>query len=148
VGLLDGDSEEPKSKLRRYIVSGMAFALLVYLAAWWVLRFHTEKNTVDSFFDALVAGDTQLAYQIWKPQPSYKYENFLGDWGPQGVYGPVKSFRIETAQKPPNASGVVVVVELSPFEKFPEDSEQEKLPRLKEVRLWVERRDQSLSFAP
>jgi hypothetical protein len=148
VGLLDGDTEEPKSKLRRYILSGMVFALLMCVGVWWMFRFHTEKKTVESFLEAVVAGDTQLAYRIWKPQPSYTYQDFLADWGPQGTYGPVRSYRLETAQQPSGASGVIVVVELSPFEKFPENSEQEKLPKLKEVRLWVERGDQSLSFAP
>ena len=148
MGLLDGDAEEPQSKLRRYIVSGMVFALLVWLAVWWVLRFHTEKKTVDSFFEALVAGDTQLAYRIWKPGPSYRYEDFLADWGPQGLYGPVVTFRIETAHRPKNASGVVVMVAVSPLKPFPSQREPEKFIRVREVRLWVERRDQSLSFAP
>jgi len=148
MGLLDGGAEEPNSKLRRYIVSGMVFALLVWLGAWWALRFHTEKETVESFLNALVAGDTQRAYQIWRPQPSYSYQDFLADWGPQGINGPVKSYRIETAQQPARASGVIVVVELSPFEKFPDNRDTQKLTRLKEVRLWVERRDQSISYAP
>lgn len=148
MGLLDGDAEEPSSKLRRYIVSGMAFALLVWLGAWWGLRFHAEKQTVESFLNALVAGDTQRAYQIWRPQPSYSYRDFLADWGPQGINGPVKNYRIETVQQPERGSGVIVVVELSPFEKFPDNSDTQKVNSLKEVRLWVERRDQSISYAP
>jgi hypothetical protein len=148
VGLLDGDAEEPKSKLRRYVVSGMAFGLLVWLAVWWVLRFHTEKQTVENFFEALLAGETQLAYQIWKPQPTYTYEYFVADWGPQGLYGPVASYRIETAEQPEKGSGVVVVVSVSPVKPFPSEKDEANLAKVKEVKLWVERKDQSLSFAP
>lgn len=148
MGLLDGDAEEPKSKLRRYVVSGMVFALLVWLGVWWVFRFHAEKQTVEKFFEALSAGNTQEAYQIWKAQPTYTYEYFVQDWGPQGLYGPVASYRIENAEQPEKASGVVVVVSISPVKPFPSEKDGANFAKVKEVRLWVERKDQSLSFAP
>jgi len=148
VGLFDRDAEEPEAKLRRYILTGIALAALVAIGLWYVLRFHTEKKTAEGFLQALVASDTQQAYRIWKPQPTYSYQDFLEDWGPTGYYGPVKSYRIETAQQPKRASGVIVVVAVSPYESFPEDNETEKHQRTKEVRIWVERKDQSLSFPP
>ena len=148
MGLLDSDSEEPRSKLRRYLVSGLALVLLLSLGGWYVFRFHGEKQAVGRFLDALVAGDTQRAYQVWKPQASYSYQDFLEDWGPAGYYGPVKSYRIETAQKPRDASGVIVVVELSPYHPFPADNDAAKNRRTKEVRIWVEHKDKSLGFPP
>ncbi len=149
MSLLDSTSEEPRSKLRRYVVSALALVLLVTLAGWYLFRFHSEKNTVEHFFDALVAGDTERAYQIWKPQASYTYKDFLDDWGSSGYYGPVKSYRIETAQAAPReGSGVIVVVELSPYQPFPTDNDPVKNRRTKEVRIWVERRDKSLGFPP
>ena len=149
MALLDSTSEEPRSRLRRYVISALALVLLVSFSAWYLFRFHSEKKTVEKFLDALVAGDTQRAYQIWKPQPTYTYQDFTDDWGPAGYYGPVKSYHIETVQKPRGeASGVIVVVELSPFQPFPTDNDPAKNRRTKEARIWVERKDKSLGFPP
>ncbi len=150
MGLLDSDSEEPKSKARRYVITGLAFVLLVTAGVWYLVRFYPEKKAAEHFFNALVAGDTQLAYQIWKPQgSSYSYTDFLDDWGPSGYYGPIKSYRIESAQAPPRGgSGVIVVAEVSPFEPFPAGNDVTQNRRTKEVRIWVETKDNSLSFPP
>jgi hypothetical protein len=149
VGLLDSDHEEPKSKLRRYVITGVVFALLVTWGVWYLVRFYPEKHAADRFFDALVAGDMPRAYQLWKPSASYTFRDFLDDWGSAGYYGPVKSYQIESVQAPPQGgSGVIVVVEISPFQPFPADSDTVKNRRTKEVRLWVETRDKSLSFPP
>jgi hypothetical protein len=148
VSLLDSASEEPKSKVRRYVVSGVALMIFLGFGTWYLLRFLPEKRTAGRFMDAVVAGDFQRAYQIWKPHPSYSYQDFLADWGLKGYYGPIKSYRIESAQEPPNGgSGVVVVVEISPFEPFPPDKDPQSR-RNREVSLWIERSDQSLSFPP
>lgn len=148
MGILDATGEEPKSKLRRWIVTGLVFALLMAFGIWWLLRFHNEKKTVEQFLQAVVANDMPKAYQIWKPGGSYAYKDFVEDWSPSGYYGPVKSFRIETAQQKQGASGVTVVVELSPFDAFPDNNDKVKNYRTKEVRLWVESRDMSIGFAP
>jgi hypothetical protein len=149
VSLLDSTGEEPRSKLRRYAISGLALVLLLALSVWYLFRFYPEKQAVERFFDALAAGDTQRAYQLWKPQASYSYKDFLEDWGPSGYYGPVKSYRIETALSPQGGgSGVIVVVEVSPDQPFPAESDVAKQRRTKEVRIWVERSDKSLGFPP
>ncbi len=149
MGLLDSGPEEPKSKLRRYIITGVALVVLVALGLWYVLRFTPEKHTVTRFMDAVVAGDLQTAYQIWHPHASYPYQDFLSDWGPNGYYGPIKSYRIESAQAPRHGgSGVIVTVEISPFAAFPSSDDLEKSRRTREVSIWVERSDQSLSFPP
>lgn len=149
MGLFDSTSEEPRSRLRRYLISILALVLLVTVSTWYLFRFHGEKKAVEQFFDALAAGNTERAYQIWKPQTSYSYKDFLEDWGPAGYYGPVKSYHIEDAQKPKEeASGVIVIVELSPYQPFPADNDPEKNRRTREVRIWVETKDKSLGFPP
>lgn len=148
MGLLDGDAEEPPSKLLRYVITGIVFVALCAGGTAYLLRYHTEKKTVVTFLDVLAAGDLPLAYRLWKPNPTYSYQDFLGDWGPTGEYGPVKSYRIERAHLPRNASGVVIDVELSRYSPFPPDSDFEKGRTNKEVSLWVERSNQSISFAP
>jgi hypothetical protein len=148
VGLLDATGEEPKSKLRRWVVTGLVFVLLMAVGVWWLLRFHSEKKAVEQFLQAVVANDMQKAYQIWKPSSRYSYRDFVDDWSPSGYYGPIKSYRIETALHNDGASGVIVVVELSPFDPFPDNHDKVKNYRTKELRLWVESRDMSIGFAP
>jgi hypothetical protein len=149
VGLLDADQQPLPSPLPRYLIGGVIFVLLMTVAVAWMLRFHSEKKLVDSFFQAVVAGEYQKAYDIWKPPARYTMEDFLDDWGEKGFYGPVKSYQIVTAQRPRGGgSGIIVAVEVSPYERFPEDSDQAKHRYTKEVRIWVEKSDLSLGFAP
>jgi hypothetical protein len=127
----------------------MAVATLLVLATilFLALRFHAEKATVRQFLSQVAAGDFQSAYRTWKPASSYAFEDFMRDWGPIGEYGPVKSFELREAHRPANASGVVVSVALSPYSPFP-GADDPKSRDNKEVRLWVESSDQSLSYAP
>jgi hypothetical protein len=150
VGILDA-SEEPKSQLLRYAVTAVAFVILVSFGAWygWYLFFFMpERHTVEHFMNAVVGGDLQKGYQIWKPHgSSYSFDDFTSDWGVKGYYSPVKSYRIENANQPKDGSGVIVVVETSPFQPFPAPNDPQS-GRNREVAIWVERSDQSLSFPP
>jgi len=149
MGILDAGAEEPNSKALRYVISGVAFAAMLAGALWYFLRFTPEKHTVERFMNAVISGDTQQGYKIWRPNPSFTYQDFLAFWGPKGFYSPVKSFRIESAEVPPKGgSGVVVVLELSGYSPFPKPEESVKFGQNHEVMLWVERSDQSLSFPP
>jgi hypothetical protein len=149
VGILDSGAEEPKSKALRYVISGVVLVLLIAGGIAYLLRYSAEKRTVGRFMTAVVAGDTQQAYQIWHPHQGFLYQDFISFWGPNGFYSPVKSFRIKSAEVPPNGgSGVVVVVEVSVYSPFPKPEETIKFAQNREVQLWVERSDQSLSFPP
>lgn len=149
MGLLDAGAEEPKSKALRYVVSGVALVLLISAALWYFTRYNTEKRTVDRFMRAVAGGDTQQAYQIWHPHSGFSYQDFLSFWGPNGYYSPIKTFRLESAEVPPKGgSGVVITVEISEYDPFPKPEETIKSARNREVQLWVERSDQSMSFPP
>jgi hypothetical protein len=79
----------------------------------------------------------------------YSYKDFMEDWGPAGYYGPVKSYRVESASEPDKSgSGIIVTVEVSPFQPFPNDNEVEKSSKTKEVKMWVESKDKSISISP
>ena len=119
MGIFDSSDEHPPDKIRRYIITGIAFIALVTCAIWYLLRFHTEKQTVHRFLNTVIAGNMEQAYKIWKPAPSYSFKDFDEDWGPQGYYGPIKSYHIEDTEHLKNGSGVVVVVEVSPYRTFP-----------------------------
>ena len=143
MGLLDGDAGPLPSKLPRNVILTAAAVLVVSIPLYLLLRFHTEKATVRTFLSEVVAGDFQSAYRTWKPASSYSFQDFMRDWGPSGEYGPVKSYDLRSARSLGNASGVIVTIEVSAVSPFPGASNDNK-----EVRLWVERRDQSISYAP
>jgi hypothetical protein len=153
MGLFDNTSEDPQSRKRRYLLMVVA-AVIIVIAGGFFLYYgylHVpERRVASHFFSTLAAGNSEAAYQLWKADPAhYAYKDFMEDWGPSGMYGPVKSFRIESASSAPKAgSGVIVVVELSPYQPFPESTDIEKAGHTKEIRLWVETRDKSLSFGP
>jgi hypothetical protein len=152
VALFDGTEEHPPSKVRRYIITGLTFVILVVLGCWYLLRFHQETTSVKNFLNTVASGNFDLAYQMWKPAPSFSFKDFMEDWGPNSYYGPVKSFHIVNAEEMKHGSdspsGVIVTVEVSPFEAFPSRGDAAKENKIKEVRLWVQFKDQSLGYPP
>jgi hypothetical protein len=85
-----------------------ALTLVAIAALWFAFRYYPEKRAAEHFFDVLLAGDTNQAYQIWKPGSSYPMKDFLDDWGPSGYYGPVKSYRIIGARAPRASNAIAV----------------------------------------
>jgi hypothetical protein len=125
-----------------------AIVIIAIVALWWAFRFYPEKRAAQRFFDTLVAGDIATAYQLWKPAPSYKMEDFVADWGPNGYYGPVKSYRIIREDSPRGSNAVQVTVAISPFAPLPDASDGEKSRKTRVVAIWVVSRDKSLTFPP
>jgi hypothetical protein len=149
VGILDAGPEEPKSKALRYGISGVALAIFLAGAMWYFLRYTSEKHTVEHFMEAVIANDMPKACGIWHTHPGFSCEDFVSFWGPNGYYSPIKSFRLESAEVPPKGgSGVVITVEISAYTPFPKPEETVKFAQNREVQIWVERADQSLSFPP
>ncbi len=129
-----------------FTIAALAFVALVlfYLA----FRYYPEKRATERFFDTLIAGDTTQAYQLWKPSPSYTMKDFLADWGPQGYYGPVKSYKILRASSSIGSNAVAVRVAISPFSPMPDPSDAEKSRKTRVVSVWVLTSDKSFSFPP
>lgn len=146
MGLFDSGEEHPHSKIRRYIITALAFVVAVALFCWYTLRYHHEEKTVETFLNYVVAGNLQQAYTMWSHSSDYDYKDFLDDWGDNGYYGPVKSYHIDGIKD--RGSGVVVVVELSPFSPFPGDRDIEKHSKTKPARLWVQFKENSVTEAP
>jgi hypothetical protein len=144
--LFDSKPLRPPWKYRRLAFAVGAGIVIALITIAILLRFHTERNTVREVMNAIAVGDFQDAYKIWKPSPSYTYEDFLQDWGPDGYYGPVKSYRIDNHLTQKKGSAVSITVDLSPYQPFPADDDGVKQSKSKQVRLWVQSSDQSLSF--
>ncbi len=145
--LLDPPPVTPhKSRAIPFTIAVVVVAVVMTL--YFVLRYYPEKKAAEHFFNALVADNTDLAYQLWKPGPSYTKKDFLADWGPEGYYGPVKSYEILKESSPHGANAVDVQVAISPFSPMPNASEPEKSLKTKIVSVWVITSDKSLSFPP
>jgi hypothetical protein len=128
-----------------------AIVLVAAVSLWWTFRFFPEKRAVAHFFDALVAGDTAKAYELWKPKPSYKMEDFLADWGPNGYFGPVKSYRILRESSPVGSNAVEVAVTVSPYSPMPDPRDpttKEQSQKTRVIGIWVVSKDKSLTFPP
>jgi hypothetical protein len=135
-----------KSKVWTFTIAALAVALAIVL--YFSLRYYPEKKAAEHFLDALVAGNTNQAYQLWKPSTSYKLGDFLADWGPEGYYGPVKSYSIVKAASRKGANGVILTIEVSPYSPLPDKSDIEKSRRTKQLNVWVNSDDKSFSFPP
>src|SRR5437763_13810184 len=120
----------------------------VILVLYFIFRYYPEENAAKRFLNALVANNIDQAYELWKPGPSYTKKDFLADWGPEGYYGPVKSYEILKTSSPHGANAVDVRVAVSPFSPMPDASDPEKSRKTKVVSVWVITSDKSLSFPP
>jgi len=136
------------NKSRVWSITGVALVMALAVSLWFAFRYYPEKKTAGQFFDALVAGDTNKAYALWKPTQSYRMEDFLADWGPTGYYGPVKSYKIMRAHAPKKSDSVEVNVAVSPFTPMPDESDGEKNRKTKVVTVWISPDDKSFSFPP
>jgi len=148
MSLLEPPADTQK-KSRAMIFAMTAAFIIAVIAVWFWLRFYPEKKAAGEFFNAVVAGDMPRAYQLWKPGPSYKMQDFVADWGPTGYYGPVKSYEIMKAKSPAgSATSVEIRVAISPFSPMPDANDPEKSQKTKVVSVWIDAKDKSFSFPP
>jgi len=145
--LLDPPAAKPeKSRAIPFTVAALTLAALVVL--FFIFRYYPEKRAASHFFDALVAGDTNHAYELWKPTSSYQMKDFLADWGPSCYFGSINSYKIDLANSLIGASGVSITVSISRFSPLPEPGDAEKSRKTKTVVVWVDKSDKSFSFPP
>ena len=129
-------------------ITGGVLAVVLVLAVYFTFRYYPEKRATREFFDALVSGDTNKAYELWKPTQSYRMSDFMADWGPSGYYGPVKSYKIMGAKAPKKSDSVEVNVAVSPYAPLPPETDAEKSSKTRVVTLWISPNDKSFSFPP
>ena len=152
--LFDAEYRAP-SRGRRYFFTavGVIVTIAVFMAVfpdylWYPLVYYKEVSTIRHFAIDITRGELRPAYEIWKPSPSYSFKDFTDDWGPQGYYGPVRSYRLGRPQHIKNGSAAEILLDVSPDQPFPGRGDALKLNKIKTVRLWVEFKDQSISFPP
>jgi hypothetical protein len=137
---------EPSNKYKALTFTVAALLVALATVLYFAFRYYPEKKAAEHFLDALVAGNPRHAYELWKPSESYKIGDFMADWGPEGYYGPVKSYIIVKATSGKGSNGVVLTIEVSPFSPFPDKNDVERSRRTKHLNLWVNSNDKSFSF--
>ncbi|GAC1629062.1 MAG: hypothetical protein PVS2B2_28240 [Candidatus Acidiferrum sp.] len=139
---------ETANKSRVMIFTSVTLVLVAALLLYLTFRYYPEKKAAEHFFNALEAGNPEMAYQLWKPSDSYAMKDFLADWGPGGYYGTVKSYKILSAKAPKNSPAVAVTVQISPYSPMPDATDAEKSRKTRVVSVWVMSSDKSFSFPP
>ncbi|MGA3294084.1 MAG: hypothetical protein ABSE45_08885 [Candidatus Acidiferrales bacterium] len=154
MALFESPLEHPPSKFRRYTIriAAVIVTIAVFVAVfpaylWYPFVYYSETKTVDHLMVAIATGNMQRAYEIWQPSPSYSFKDFLDDWGPDGYYGPVRSFRIGRPEHVKNGSATDIAVDVSPYQPYP-DVDDVKSSKTKTVHLWVNFKDKSITFPP
>ena len=123
------DPKKERRKKQLLIAIPLAAILVGFL--YYEFKNYPEERAVSHFLQALEKQDYQGAYHIWQPSKYYTFQNFSQDWGPNGMEGRIQDFSIVKSHE--KGSGVVVDI---------------KLNGQKELSLWVEKSDKSLSFPP
>ena len=116
---------------RRLLIGSLAFCVMLAGYIYYEFKNYTEERTAIHFFEALQKQDFQEAYRLWQPTSVYKFKDFSEDWGLEGLLGRVNRFHVTGSSA--RGSGVVVRVQVN-----------DKM----NVGIWVEKKDQSLSFPP
>lgn len=122
--------------IKRIVIIGLgtvATALVLFL----VFRNFSERRVANAFLDAVKSKNYQQAYEKWgctaaAPCRDYKFEKFMEDWGPNGVYKRVDeaNYTIEDVCGP----GVVFTLVIPGTEE--------------PVGIYVNRTDRVVSYAP
>lgn len=154
MALFESPIDHPPSKLRRHLIriAAVIVTITVFVAVfpgylWYPFVYHREVATAQRFMNAVSHGDLQNGYAIWKPSQSYSFKDFAEDWGPDGYYGPVKTYKIGRPEHVKNSSATDIEIEVSPYAPFP-DGDDIKANSTKTVHLWVNFKDQSITFPP
>ena len=139
--------------LRIAIVAAIAAALGGGL--YYSFRHHTEIKTVERFMDALVAGDYREAHEIWQPASSYTYDRFRRDWGKPSKWGRIHSYEIVDVQSSGSRSFLVPDQETGRQRTINVSGTYSGVlvgvrinNRVEPEYIWVEKKNQSLSFPP
>lgn len=93
MGYLDayGVADARRAKVIRRLVFAALLVVVAGTAAWFLFRDYSEERQFGRFFELLDRGDYKAAHALWgctdaSPCRDYRFEKFMEDWGPQGLY--------------------------------------------------------------
>ena len=133
-----------RERRRKRVVVIVIVAAVLAVAMFFRFRNWPYEHVVHNFFQAIEQQDYEKAYGIWMHDPAWKqhpnkykdypFGEFQVDWGPGGEWGLIKEYQIDGVARPKHGSGVVVVVTVN--------------QRADKARIWVEKKDKTLTFSP
>lgn len=106
--LLDTTPPKPPRRIGRYILLALA-VIVIGGAAYAVLHNFPEERAISRFLTTLEQGNYREAYQLWQPNSTYSYQDFLHDWGEQGDYGKIRTFKILGSRSKGSATVIVAI---------------------------------------
>lgn len=112
--LLDAKPPKRKRGIFKYIPLPVVILIIVVVAGLvtYSLWNYPEERAVSRFLTTLEEGNFKRAYELWKPAPTYHYNDFLHDWGAEGDYGKIHGFEI-IHSKAEGSDTVLVMVEIN-----------------------------------
>jgi hypothetical protein len=135
-GYLDqyGAGDERRGKIIKRTVLAVIVLIVCTALPWYLFKNHAQERVVSNFLSLVRQHDYPAAYKAWNcndPRAcSYTYQQFLEDWGEKSTVDP-KVLRLVDSES--CGSGVMLTVRAS---------------RDRQDTLWVEKSDNSISFAP
>jgi len=130
-----------KERRRRQRIIAVVSILVILAALGYAFRNWPYEHRVENFFNVLEKKDFKAAYAIWQNDPAweqhankypnYPFSEFYRDWGPGGEWGVISSHQL--AGSAAMGSGVIVAVRIN--------------GRVEPTRLWVEKKDKTLTFS-
>jgi len=137
-----GEYDPEKERRKRQRIIALICLAIILGGLAYVFRNWTYEHRVSQFLTLLEEKNYKQAYGLWLGDPNweqhpaahsnYSFEDFYKDWGPGGDAGVIQSYHI--AGSVAKGSGVIVVVSIN--------------NRAEPVRLWVEKKDKSLTWSP
>ncbi len=107
MSLMDAEVPKTRNPLIKTIILLAVLAIMISGLLAFKFWNYPEESAVTRFVASLEQGDYQKAYKLWQPAPSYSFDDFMHDWGPQGDYGKVRSARIVASHS--KGSQIVIV---------------------------------------
>ncbi|HLJ49331.1 MAG TPA: hypothetical protein VKU01_25130 [Bryobacteraceae bacterium] len=134
-----GAVEEHKARQRRFIKLGVLLAIVVAIVgtvAYALFKNFSEESRAKEFLQLMANQQYQDAYRLWgcteaTPCRDYSFPKFMDDWGPKSGHANASAAKISMSQS--CGSGVLIRLDY---------------PGAEAVTLWVERKNDILSFAP
>lgn len=132
MSLFDATPPKPPRHIGRYILLAVLLAIAASGVAYYFWNY-PEEHAVSRFLKTLQSNDYKTAYGLWQPSPTYGFNDFMRDWGPNGDYGKIREFDVLRSS---SASSDTVTVTVMVNRQTPV------------LKLLVDKRTKGLAYSP
>lgn len=131
-----GAGEERRNRIVLWSIIGLLSTLILATILYFMFRYHSQEQRVESFLSAVKLQDYPRAFAIWgcgpqHPCRDYAMEKFMEDWGPKGAFTSMADGKLNYVE--PCGVGLIYTVEK---------------PGQQPLVLWTDSTDPMMGFAP